>query len=548
MRSGAARIAAALFSVTFLSFPVNALAADTYVDDDIGNNLNSCTVPASPCLSIVTAIAKAGSGDTVRVDGGTYMENVGLNLGKSLVEENFNEGDGDSQAVVDGGATVAINVASGNSAGTIRGLTVRSDSSAISLDGPATVTGNLFDDTVGGVGVNLLIGSNAASVTNNTITDTAGDTDNRIGVQSLAAGSPTIAGNSIQNLSIGIHIANGAPTVSGNTITGTRQGGSAGNAVRVVSDATPTIVANDIRDPEPGDNTFGIDVFEATMTPDDTGATLRRNEIYDHTTSFRTTDTTGAVTLHGDVLEGGDFGLAAVDSAPDNANIGDASATNATIFDHGTAEVLPNGGHVTLDSTIVGASGIFPANGGTCAITFSRGPSTGSGCDNFQTTAAPQFVNPAANNYHLQAGSPMIDAGNPANPGFVQDLDGRPRAVDGNCDGTARRDIGADERATSCPGPPPPAADTDPPETEITKAPKRKTRKRKAKFKFAADEAGSSFECKLDKRDFAPCASPLRKKVRRKRHTFEVVATDDAGNADPTPATHAWKVKKRRRR
>ncbi len=547
MRSRAARIAAALASAVLLVVPADALAADTYVDDDIGNDANLCTVPGAPCLTIGTAIAKAGSGDTVRVDGGAYGENVGLSAGKSLVEENFNEGDGDSQAVVDGGALIAINVASGDSAGTIRGLTVRSDASAISLQGPATVTDNLFDDTAGGVGVNLLTGSNTASVANNTFTDTAGDTDNRIGVQSLAAGSPTIAGNSLQNLSTAIHIANGAPTVSGNIITGTRQGGSAGNALRVLNDATPTIAANDIRNPDPGDNTFGIDIFEAIATVDDTGATLRRNEIYDHTTGVRTTDTTGAVTLNGDVLEGGDFGLVTVDGGADNPNVGDASAANTTIFDHGTAELLPTASHVALDSTIVGASGIFPANGATCAISFSRGPATGSGCDNFQTTASPQFVNPGANDYHLQAGSPMIDAGNPANPGFVVDLDGGPRSVDGNCDGTPRRDIGADERATSCPAPPP-AADTDPPETEITKAPKLKTRKRKAKFKFSSDEPGSNFECKLDKRDFAPCSSPFRKKVRRKRHTFQVVATDDAGNADPTPATHAWKVKKRRRR
>jgi uncharacterized delta-60 repeat protein len=88
-------------------------------------------------------------------------------------------------------------------------------------------------------------------------------------------------------------------------------------------------------------------------------------------------------------------------------------------------------------------------------------------------------------------------------------------------------------------------ADTDPPETAITKAPKRKTKKRKAKLEFSSDEAGSTFECALDRKPFAACTSPFKKKVKRKKHSFRVRATDAAGNVDPTPAHHKWKVKRR---
>ena len=118
--------------------------------------------------------------------------------------------------------------------------------------------------------------------------------------------------------------------------------------------------------------------------------------------------------------------------------------------------------------------------------------------------------------------------------------DGQARAIAGTCGGTPRRDIGADEFAPNCAPPPPrlsrlpPSA--PPPETEITKAPRRKTRKRKARFQFTADEAGASFECRLDKRSFAACSSPFRKKVKRRRHRFAVRAIDEAGNVDPTPA------------
>jgi hypothetical protein len=82
-----------------------------------------------------------------------------------------------------------------------------------------------------------------------------------------------------------------------------------------------------------------------------------------------------------------------------------------------------------------------------------------------------------------------------------------------------------------------------PPETTITKRPKKKTEKRKAKFRFAADPAdGATFECKLDKKKFKPCAAPYKKKkLAPGKHKFKVRATVD-GVSDPTPAKFRWKV------
>jgi hypothetical protein len=92
---------------------------------------------------------------------------------------------------------------------------------------------------------------------------------------------------------------------------------------------------------------------------------------------------------------------------------------------------------------------------------------------------------------------------------------------------------------------PAPAADTDPPETEITKKPKNKTGRRKAKFKFEADEAGATFECKLDKKAFKPCETPFKtKKLKPRKHKFRVRAVDAAGNRDETPAKDGWKIRK----
>jgi ELWxxDGT repeat protein len=86
--------------------------------------------------------------------------------------------------------------------------------------------------------------------------------------------------------------------------------------------------------------------------------------------------------------------------------------------------------------------------------------------------------------------------------------------------------------------------DTVAPETTITKAPKHKlkTKKRKAKVRIKfSSEPGASFGCTLDRKT-EPCSSPFKTKVRKGKHVFSVVASDDVGNPDPTPASVKFKV------
>ena len=88
-----------------------------------------------------------------------------------------------------------------------------------------------------------------------------------------------------------------------------------------------------------------------------------------------------------------------------------------------------------------------------------------------------------------------------------------------------------------------PPPDTSPPETTIDSAPPAVTAATSAGFSFSASEAGSTFECSLDGAAFVACASPLSLNgLALGGHTFAVRATDAAGNADPTPAEHAWTV------
>jgi hypothetical protein len=86
-------------------------------------------------------------------------------------------------------------------------------------------------------------------------------------------------------------------------------------------------------------------------------------------------------------------------------------------------------------------------------------------------------------------------------------------------------------------------SDTTPPETTITKEPKAKSSKAKAKYRFTSSEPNSTFQCKLDRKPFKPCDAGKAKYKRLDygKHKFKVIATDAAGNADPTAAKDKFK-------
>jgi Ca2+-binding RTX toxin-like protein len=94
----------------------------------------------------------------------------------------------------------------------------------------------------------------------------------------------------------------------------------------------------------------------------------------------------------------------------------------------------------------------------------------------------------------------------------------------------------------------PPRLDITPPRTRFgAHPPKLLTGKarRRVSFRFASNEAGSRFRCRLDRAPFRACTSPRTYMVRPGRHTFGVVAIDRAGNVDPTPALFHFRVKRR---
>jgi hypothetical protein len=547
-----------------LAVPGTASAANLYVDDNTGDDLNSNCPQAAPCLTIANALTESNVGDTILVDGGEYNETLTVGGGRSLIAQDFT-GPPEGETLIDGGATTdpAIEVAAGNAADTIEGFTIRSQYAPVILGAAATLRGNIFDETTvptqTGSDVLIMPTAPASTVTGNIFSDTQSDA--QTGVSASVAGSLLIADNSFSGLNAAIRVepssGQATPVISGNDISGTHDTGAAGFGVSIGDRTNGTVTKNVIHDPAVGATTFGIAISGNPATAETTGGTLRRNRVFANTASIVTNDSDAPLTLDSNLVTGPGWGLRAVDNGANGG--GDVTATNLTAYDGGAIQLQDTA--LTLDSSIVEEDISTSGATSTCSITFSRGPTVnpgGNGCQDVQTTADPMFVDPGAGDYGLQAASPLIDAGNPAAPApGATDLDGDPRAIDGNGDCTTRRDIGAEERVTTpnpaCAPPPPPSGgppssgDEDPPETEITKGPKRKSKKRKAKFEFSADEPGSTFECALDKKPFEPCTSPKRyKKLKRRRHSFQVRSIDQAGNADETPDLHKFRVKKKR--
>jgi hypothetical protein len=180
---------------------------------------------------------------------------------------------------------------------------------------------------------------------------------------------------------------------------------------------------------------------------------------------------------------------------------------------------------IVLEDSDFDSSEAISLNGGTASATAPGTPTN--------IEAAPLL---SADGFHEVTASPTIDKGATDGSSGTIDIDGEAREI-----GPAP-DIGADERTDTTAKVTPPAPPRPAPNTTLKKNPGKKTLKRLAQFSFASDQAGSSFQCKLDKRPFKPCRPPFKAKVTPGRHSFSVRAIGSTGLADPTPAVFHWKV------
>ena len=85
--------------------------------------------------------------------------------------------------------------------------------------------------------------------------------------------------------------------------------------------------------------------------------------------------------------------------------------------------------------------------------------------------------------------------------------------------------------------------DTTPPETTIGSGPSGTVNTASASFAFSSSESGSSFEGRLDGAAWSSCSSPKDYSgLANGGHSFDVRATDAAGNTDQSPATRSFTV------
>jgi hypothetical protein len=85
--------------------------------------------------------------------------------------------------------------------------------------------------------------------------------------------------------------------------------------------------------------------------------------------------------------------------------------------------------------------------------------------------------------------------------------------------------------------------DTSAPDTTITAGPSGTINTSSAIVSFSSSEVGSSFQCSLDAGSWASCSSPKAYTgLADGNHSFEVRATDGAGNTDATPDSRSFTV------
>jgi hypothetical protein len=374
--------------------------------------------PGETYTTIQSGINAAVNGDTVLVASGTYDENINFN-GKAITVISAG---GAASTIIDGGnkpgiATVVL--ASGEtSASVISGFTIQGGGDTI------------FDGASDG---GIYIGNSSATIQGNTITANychnidvefgfATILDNEVsGVLENGPGSYCTFGS-------GIHLQGtpySANLLGSNVLGNTIENNLAGSGINLWAAQNVLIMNNTIR------NNTSPDFGSGFTSANSEGTVIAQNLIYDNTSSCG-----GALQF-----EDSGPGVSAVSVFVTNNTIvynvmtptlGDDSACAfiAQIYPSAYSYGLSGPGVVIINNIVSGSTSYPAVN---CSWyeppseadqpTFENdilynagGPFFGSYCvdvsDEYNNIASdPQFVNPSANDYHLQSTSPAIDSG-----------------------------------------------------------------------------------------------------------------------------------------
>jgi hypothetical protein len=385
-----------------------ALVVVTFIAVTPARAANVINVPGT-YPTIQAAIDASSNGDTVMVAPGTYFENISFK-GKLITVQSAQ---GPSVTTIDGSNLAPVlNFSTGEtSAAVLQGFTLQHgnatgaygyEGAGVHINGASpTVVGNVITANTScsdGVGISIAFASPV--IRDNTI---SGNTkqpgcsgQNGGGIYVRGAASAQIIHNTITNNTTdfggGISLfAAGTPTLLNNTISN-NNAGYYGGGLYIVNQSDATIVQNVITGNISTNSGGGLYL----LTPSGTRGPVFVNN-----------------TVSGNSGAESGFYLSGFDSQVQLFNnvVAAASSLPAVVCDTSYSSTSPTFDHNDLFNSA------GPATSGSCAQVVGA---------NGNISADPRFA--ATGDYHLQASSPAIDAGNNSAPSLPStDLDGKPR-------------------------------------------------------------------------------------------------------------------------
>lgn len=385
--------------------------------------------------TIQAGIAAAAPGDIVLVAPGTYVERINF-LGKSVIVMSEAGPGGTTIDGGAGGAVVTFSAGEGRGA-VISGFTITNGggffgSGVVVSNASPTIDTNIITANRGcdGVGINVSFGSPLITnnqVTGNVRTECSGGLGGA-GIKVGGAGAAVIESNFIADNSLiggnggGITLsAAGTPVIRNNAIMRNSVSGlspaARGGGIYIVNQSDALIVQNLIVGNSAGE---GGGVY--WLVP--SGA--RGPRLVNNTMA----DNQAAVAGQGSAVFADGFDVNAV-------------LVNNVLAAPAGQTALHCGNFNDLNPPAIQFNDVFtpggPAYGGVCA------DQTGI---NGNISADPAFFAPLGDDFHLQRGSPAVDAGDSTVADLpVMDFEnnGRPRVIDGDGDGMAVVDMGVYE-------------------------------------------------------------------------------------------------------